>query len=130
MTLSPKDFERALNKAVGGKSIMSPAEQQAAALNQRLLQSPELTAAIHSQPVGSVGSVEVRQDGSVLLQTTQGVVAVPLTLEAREIARQAYAASVASGAAVANPAVGGLQPTLRIPLQGVAQVTPPVSIIG
>lgn len=117
ITLDPKAFQDALNRASGGKSVLSPAEQQAAALNQRLLQSPEVSAALNSQPVGSVGSVEVSQDGSVLLQTAQGSVLVPLTLEGRELARQAYAASIVTGATAVDSARGGVQPVLRLPVQ-------------
>jgi hypothetical protein len=124
VTLDAKAFERALSKAAGNRSNPSPAEQQAAALTQRLMQSPEMEAALTAHPVGSVGGVEVRQDGSVFLQTAQGAVAVQLSLEGRELARQAYAASVVTGGAGVTglsgvAASGGVQPTLQIPLQGV-----------
>lgn len=117
VTLDAKAFERALNKVSGNRGNLSPAEQQAAALNQRLMQTPEMEAALTARPVGSVGSVEVRPDGSVFLQTGQGPVAVQLTAEARELARQTYVASVAAGSAVVSPA-GGVQPSVFIPVQG------------
>lgn len=117
VTLDAKAFERALSKVTANRSTLSPAEQQAAALNQRLMQSPEVEAALTAHPVGSVGAVEVRQDGSVFLQTAQGPVAVQLSLEGRDLARQAYAASVTTGVSSANPA-GGVQASLRIPVQG------------
>ncbi len=126
VTLDPKEFERALNKAVGGRGMLSPAEQQAVALNQKLMQAPEVVATLGTQPVGSVGGVEVRQDGSLILQTTQGPVNVPLTLESRQLAREAYAASLAVGAiAPVSPssALGGVQSVLRIPL-AVPSVSP------
>lgn len=117
VTLDAKAFERALNKVSGNRGNLSPAEQQAAALQQRLMQLPEMEAALTSRPVGSVGAVEVRQDGSVMVQTAQGPLAVQLTLESRELARQTYAASVAAGATLASPA-NGVQPSLMIPVAG------------
>jgi hypothetical protein len=117
VTLDAKAFERALNKAAGGRSNMSPAEQQAAALHQRLMQSPEVEAALTARPVGSVGAVEVSQDGSVSLRTNEGPVAVQLTMEGRELAKQAYAASLMVGTAVASTEGGG-RSSVVIPVAG------------
>jgi len=44
-------------------------------------------------------------------------VGVQLSLEGRELARQAYAASVVTGVSGVSPS-GGVQSSLRIPLQG------------
>jgi hypothetical protein len=117
VTLDAKAFERALTKATANRTNLSPAEQQAAALTQRLMQSPEMEAALTAHPVGSVSGVDVSQDGSVFLQTAQGVVGVQLSLEGRELARQAYAASVVTGVSGVSSS-GGVQSSLRIPLQG------------
>jgi len=117
LNLDPKAFAQALDKASGAKGVLSPAEQQAQALNQKLMQSAELQASIASQPQGSVASVEVRQDGSVFLQTTQGLVSVPLSLEGRELARQAYGASLPITSPASVSSSGGVQPVLRLPAQ-------------
>lgn len=117
VTFDAKAFERALNKASGNRAQLSPAEQQAAALSHRLMQSPEMEAALTARPAGTVDSVQVRQDGSVFLQTPEGPVAVQLTMEGRELARQAYAASVVAGVSESS-AAGGVQSTLRIPVAG------------
>ncbi len=120
VTLDAKAFERALNKVSGSRANMSPAEQQSAALNQRLMQSPEVEAALTAQPVGAVNAIQVRQDGSMYLETSQGPVAVQLTQEARELARQAYAASSVGLSSGANASSNGLQSSLRLPVQGAA----------
>ena len=117
VTLDAKAFERALSKVSGNRANATPAEQQAAALNHRLMQSPEMEAALTARPVGSVGSVEVRQDGSVFLHTTDGPVAVQLSLEGRDLARQAYAASVATGVTPVS-ASGGVLNGVVIPVSG------------
>jgi hypothetical protein len=118
VTLDAKAFERALSKATGDRSNLSPAQQQAAALNHRLMQSPEIEAAVSARPQGSVSAVEVRQDGSVFVQTSEGPVAVQLSLESRELAKQAYATSVVTGVAGVD-ASSGTQSVLRIPVSRV-----------
>lgn len=115
VTLDAKAFERALNKATGDRANLSPAQQQAAALNYRLMQTPEIESAVSARPQGSVSAVEVRQDGLVLLQTSEGPVAVQLSAESRELARQAYATSLVSGAQGFD-AASGVQAALRIPV--------------
>jgi hypothetical protein len=117
VTLDSKAFERALNKASGSRGSLTPAEQQAAALNHQLMHSAEIEAAVTARPVGSVAGVEVRQDGSVFLQTTDGPVAVQLSLEGRELARQTFAASAVAGAG--NLSQAGVAPvSLVLPAQG------------
>ncbi len=117
LNLDPKAFAQALDKASGAKGTLSPLEQQALALNQKFLNSAEMQASIASQPSGSVGGVEIRQDGSVTLQTVQGPVAVPLSLEGRDLARQAYGASVLTNSSSSVSLSGGVQPVLRLPVQ-------------
>jgi len=125
MALDPKAFQKALSKATQERPDQSPAQQQAAALSHRLMHAPEVESALTSQPAGSVSAVEVRGDGSVVLQTARGPVAVQLTEASRALAQQVYASSAAAGvqagvqAGVAMDSSGnGLQSPLRLPVQG------------
>jgi hypothetical protein len=102
--LDPKEFERALNKA-GGSKERQALQHQAADLRQRLMQRPEVEAAIYSQAPGSVSGLEVRADGSLSLRTSSGVVAVQLGSASRELAQSLY--SVSAVQASAAPASAG-----------------------
>lgn len=116
--LEPKEFERALNKA-GGSRERHALQQQVADLRQRLMQRPEVEAAIYSQPPGSVTGLELHQDGSLSLRTNAGPVSVQLGSATRELAQAVYSASAvqaATGIATANSAT---QAPLLLPLQAV-----------
>jgi hypothetical protein len=118
VALDPKEFERALNKAAGVKGRQA-AGQQAADLRQRLMQRPELEAAIYSQPAGSVSGVEVRADGSLSLRTSNGPVSVQLGAASRELAQSLYAVSAVQGVAGSAAPTSATQAPLLLPLQGV-----------
>lgn len=117
VSLDPKEFERALNKAAGSRERHA-VDQQATDLRQRLLKQPELEAAIYSQPAGSVSGVEIRADGTLSLQTARGPVAVQLGGQSRELAQELYAVSAVQGVGgIAAQSVGAQSPLL-LPLQG------------
>jgi hypothetical protein len=118
VSVDPKEFERALNKA-GGSRDRHPVDQQASDLRQRLLQRPELEAAIYSQPAGSVSGVEIRADGSLSLQTNRGPVAVQLGSASRELAQSLYAVSAVQGVAGTASLNSATQSPLLLSLQGV-----------
>ncbi len=121
IALDPKAFQKALSKVTQERPDQSPAQQQAAALSHRLMHAPEVESALTNQPAGSVSAVEVRGDGSVVLQTARGPVAVQLTEASRALAQQVYASSAVSGvqAGAALDASGnGLQSSVRLPVQG------------
>ena len=121
VALDPKAFQKALSKASQDRPDQSPAQQQAVALTHRLMHSPEVEAALTSQPVGSVSAVEVRADGAVVLQTARGAVAVQLTESSRILAQQVYAASALTGVTAGSGAAAsgsGTQGALRLPVQG------------
>jgi hypothetical protein len=120
--LEPKEFERALNKASGSRDRQA-AQQQAVDLRHRLMQRPELEAAIFSQPPGSVTGVELRADGSMSLRTSNGPVAVQVGSATRELAQAVYSASAVQGPAGVATANSASQAPLLLPLttvQGVA----------
>ena len=117
-SVDPKEFERALNKAGGGRD-RSPVDQQASDLRQRLMHRPEVEAAIYSQPPGSVSGVEIRADGTLSLQTNKGPVAVQLGSASRELAQSLYAVSAVQGAVAASPLGSATQSPLLLSLQGV-----------
>jgi hypothetical protein len=122
-SVDPKAFQKALSKATQERPDQSPAQQQAAALSHRLMQAPEVEAALSRQPVGSVSAVEVRADGSVVLQTASGPVAVQMSDASRGIAQQLYASSTVPGAPSASgsgASVSGPTAALRLPVQGAA----------
>ena len=116
--LDGHSFQKTLDRAGAGKAILTPAEQQAAALSQRLLHTAEIESAISQYPQGSVLSVNVKADGNVQLQTSNGLVSVQMLPENRELAQQVYASSVLAGAG--SPAtLGGAvdqQPVVRLSL--------------
>lgn len=118
VSLDSKQFERALNKAVGSRE-RNAVEHQAAELRQRLMNRPELEAAIYSQPPGSVSGVEVRADGAVSLQTARGPVAVQLGDTSRELAQSLYAVSAVQGVVGASSLGSATQPPLTLPVSGV-----------
>ncbi|NBV85203.1 MAG: hypothetical protein EBS01_02810 [Verrucomicrobia bacterium] len=95
--LESHSFQKTLQRASASKAIMTPAEQQAASLSQRLLHTAEVESAISRQAPGTVLSVDVKSDGNVQLQTTNGAVAVQMLPQNRELAMQVYAASIAAG---------------------------------
>jgi hypothetical protein len=117
VSLDSKQFERALNKAAGSRE-RSAVEHQAADLRQRLMNRPELEAAIYSQPAGSVSGVQIHADGSVSLQTAKGPVAVQLGDASRELAQSLYAVSAVQGVVGAPSLESATQPPLTLPLQG------------
>jgi len=114
--LEPKEFERALNKA-GGSRERQAGQQQVADLRQRLMQRPEVEAAIYSQPPGSVTGLELRPDGSLFLRTSAGPVAVQLGSATRELAQAVYSASAVQAAAGVAAANSATQAPLVLPLQ-------------
>lgn len=120
VSLDSKQFERALNKAAGARE-RSSVEHQAADLRQRLINRPELEAAIYNQPAGSVSGLQIRADGTVSLQTAKGPVAVQLGDVSRQLAQSLYAVSAVQGV----PGLSSLgsatqsQSPLMLPLQGV-----------
>ena len=118
VSIDPKEFERALNKASGTKERHA-AGQQAADLRQRLMQRPELEAAIYSQPAGAVSGVEIRADGSLSLRTANGPVAVQLGSASRELAQSLYAVSAVQGVAGTAAPTTGTQAPLLLPYQAV-----------
>ena len=122
--LDSHSFQKTLQRASGNNTIMSPAEQQVAALTQRLLHTTELESAMSQQAPGSVLAVDVKGDGNVQLQTTNGPVAVQMLPENRELAMQVYAASVENSVQAgvqASPAMVGAanqQQVVRVSLGG------------
>jgi len=118
VSLDSKQFERALNKASGARE-RSAVEHQAADLRQRLMNRPELEAAIYNQPAGSVSGLQIRADGSVSLQTARGPVSVQLGDVSRELAQSLYAVSAVQGAPESAALGSATQPPLTLPLQGV-----------
>jgi len=118
VSVDPKEFERALNKA-GGPRDRQSVDQQASDLRQRLMQRPELESAIYNQPAGSVSGVEIRGDGSLSLQTSKGPVAVQLGSASRELAQSLYAVSAVQGMAGAGSLNSATQSPLLLPMQGV-----------
>ena len=117
VSLDPKEFERVLNKAAGAKE-RQVAGQQAADLRQRLMQRPELEAAIYNQPAGTVSGVEIRADGAVSLRTSNGPVGVQLGAASRELAQSLYAVSAVEGVTGAAAPTSATQAPLLLPLQG------------
>ena len=93
-------------------------DQQASDLRQRLMQRPELEAAIYSQPAGSVSGVEIRADGSLSLRTGNGPVAVQLGSASRELAQSLYAVSAVQGMSGSASLTSATQAPLLLPLQG------------
>ena len=116
VNLDGHSFQRTLDRAAGNRAVMTPAEQQSAALSQRLLHSTEVEAAISAQPAGSVTSVDVKRDGSVQLQTASGAVAVQLMPENRELAKQVFASSVVSASPTSAAAANDPQSVVRLSL--------------
>jgi hypothetical protein len=117
VSLDPKQFERALNKATGSREH-GAFERQAADLRQRLMNRPELEAAVYSQPAGSVSGVQIQADGSVSLQTARGPVAVQLGDATRQLAQSLYAVSAVQDVVGASSLGSAAQPPLTVPLQG------------
>ena len=117
VSLDAKQFERALNKAAGSRE-RAAVQHQAAELRQRLMNRPELEAAIYSQPPGSVSGMEIRADGSVSLQTAKGPVAVQLGDASRELAQSLYAVSAVQGISGSSSLGSATQPPLMVPLSG------------
>lgn len=121
--LDPKEFERALNRA-GASRERHAAHQQAADLRQRLMQRPEVEAAISAQPSGTVSGLDVRPDGSVSLRTSAGAVAVRMGSESRELAQTLYSVSAVQATATGNSTGDATQAPVFIPIspggQGVA----------
>jgi hypothetical protein len=118
VSLNPKEFERALNKATGSRQRHA-VEQQASDLRQRLLQRPELEAAISNQPPGSVSGVEIRADGSLSLRTSNGPVAVQLGADSRGLAQSLYAVSAVQGVSGTTASNTATQSPLLLSFQGV-----------
>lgn len=116
LMLEPKEFERALNRA-GGSRDRQAVQQQAADLHQKLLQRPEVEAAIYSQPPGAVTGLELRADGSLSLRTSAGPVAVQMGSATRELAQAVYSASAVQAAAGVATANSAPQAPLLLPLQ-------------
>jgi hypothetical protein len=114
--LEPKEFERALNKAGGSRDRQS-VQHQAADLRQKLMQRPEVEAAIYSQPPGSVTGLELRADGSLSLRTNAGPVAVQMGSATRELAQAVYSASAVQAVGGGGAANGAPQAPLLLPLQ-------------
>jgi hypothetical protein len=117
VTVDPKEFERTLNKA-GGARERQAADHQATDLRQRLMQRPELEAAIYNQPAGSVSGVEIRADGSLSLRTANGPVAVQLGSASRELAQSLYAVSAVQGVGGAATPGTATQSPLLLSFQG------------
>lgn len=111
-----KSFQKSLDRAAGNRAILSPAEQQAAALTHRLLHSPEVESAISAQPAGSVTAVDVKADGTLHLRTSAGSVAVQLLPENRALAQQVYASSVLAGTPSSQVAATDPQSVVRLSL--------------
>ena len=117
VSLDPKEFERALNRAAGSRDRRA-VDQQASDLRQRLMQRPELEAAIYSQPAGSVSGVEIRGDGSVSLRTSNGPVAVQLGGVSRDLAQSLYAVSAVQGASGTASTNTATQSPLLLSVEG------------
>ncbi len=118
VALDPKAFERSLNRASGRERETSQAH--ADALRKKLLQTPEIEAAVLGLPPGSVSSLSIQADGTVHLQTDRGPVAVRLSDQARAAAQSLYAATAVAGPAGPAGMGGAPNAPVQISVQGAA----------
>jgi hypothetical protein len=98
-----RGFDHALFQAAG-KGLE---QRQLEELRERVLQIPEVSQALSSQPVGAVTAAEVRADGSVAISTTRGPLEIAVSAESRALLQQAYRSMAAMGAPGSAP-VGAL----------------------
>lgn len=117
--LDPKAFERTLNQARDRRHDASELQAAGAELRRKLLQQPEIEAAMYAQPAGSVSAVSINADGSVALQTSRGPVAVHLSEQTRAMAQSLYTASAVQGTAGPSAMGGSTQSPILVPLQSV-----------